>query len=146
MKRGAITGSVLALLAAATLGTGVARASVHARAGVHAPAKGKLARRLHTALRGEFAAARPVHLVRRLPHHAPARRRATTYSLDLSRVQNRVASRTNETGYTRVETVRDSVDVWTDRAGHVRHTVSTLGTSSETVPAPAPATCVDGCE
>jgi len=141
MKRGAIIGSVSALLVAATLGTGVARA------GVHAPGKGKLARRLHTALRGEFTAARQAHVaVRRLPHHGPERGRATTYSLDLSRVQNRVASRTNETGYTRVDAVRDSVDVWTDRRGHVRHTISTLGTD-RAVRAPAPEACdMDDCE
>lgn len=144
MKRGAIVGSVSALvLVAATLGTGVARA------GVHAPGKGKLARRPHTALRGEFTAARQAHVVvRRLPHRGPARGRATTYSLDLSRVQNRVASRTNETGYTQVDAVRDSVDVWTDRRGHVRHTISTLGTDRAVrTPAPASAACdTDDCE
>ena len=105
--------------------------------------KDRLTRRLRGALRREFAGAWPdrrrggvldvattraAHarrIVRGLPHRDEMRAIPAEYSLDdLSRVQNRVASRTSGIGYSQIKVVQDRVDVWTDRQGRVRHAIS----------------------
>lgn len=106
-------------------------------------AKVRLTRRLRGALRREFAGAsldqrrggvldvattRPAHarrVARGLPHRDEMRVIPAEYSLDdLSRVQNRVASRASGIGYSQINVAEDRVDVWTDRKGRVRHAIS----------------------
>jgi hypothetical protein len=102
------------------------------------PQKARLARRLHAALRHELAGlerggvvvpqARPLHvrsLIRRQPHRHATRAVQATYSLDeLSGGQNVVASGPGEPAYAQADSVGNTVDVWTDPQGRVRHAIT----------------------
>lgn len=74
--------------------------------------------------------AQKIRLVRRphaaLPRHHGTRAVRATYSLDdLTSSQNVVVAPPGEQEYARADAVGNTVDVWTDRQGHVQHTIST---------------------